>query len=83
MPTDQALVGKLAQLGNLYYVCTPTPLQYALARVLLRDPSYYDRLRTDFARKRQLITSALESTGSRHLPFEVELLRLGSHTGAV
>jgi aminotransferase len=63
-----ALVGKLAQLGNLYYVCTPTPLQYALARVLLRDPSYYDRLRTDFARKRQLITSALESTGFRIYP---------------
>jgi aminotransferase len=57
------LVGKLAQLGNLYYVCTPTPLQHALARVLLRDPAYYDRLRVDFARKREIITRALESAG--------------------
>ena len=57
------LVGKLAQLGNIYYVCTPTPLQHALARVLLSDPGYYDRLRIDFARKREMLTRALESVG--------------------
>jgi aminotransferase len=57
------LVGKLAQLGNIYYVCTPTPLQHALARVLLNDPGYYDRLRIDFARKRETLTRALESVG--------------------
>jgi aminotransferase len=57
------LVGKLAQLGNIYYVCTPTPLQHALSRVLLRDPAYYDRLRVDFARKRRLIADALERAG--------------------
>ena len=57
------LVGKLAQLGNIYYVCTPTPLQHALARVLLSDPGYYDQLRIDFARKREMLTRALESVG--------------------
>ena len=57
------LVGKLTQLGNIYYVCTPTPLQHALARVLLADPGYYDRLRTDFAHKREIIISALETSG--------------------
>jgi aminotransferase len=57
------LVGKLARLGNIYYVCTPTPLQHALARVLLADPGYYDRLRADFAHKRAIITSALEGVG--------------------
>lgn len=57
------LIGKLTQLGNIYYVCTPTPLQHALARVLLADPAYYDRLRTDFAHKREIITSALERAG--------------------
>ena len=62
------LVGKLAQLGNIYYVCTPTPLQHALARVLLRDPGYYDRLRIDFARKRKIITSALELAGFNIYP---------------
>ena len=62
------LVGKLAQLGNIYYVCTPTPLQHALARVLLIDPGYYDRLRIDFARKREMLTQALESVGFRIYP---------------
>lgn len=57
------IVGKLAQLGNLYYVCTPTPLQYALARVLLAEPGYYEKLRADFARKRRIITEALERAG--------------------
>jgi aminotransferase len=58
-----ALVGKLAQLGNIYYVCTPTPLQQALSRVLLADPAYYDRLRTDFRRKREIISTALAQAG--------------------
>jgi len=57
------LIGKLTQLGNIYYVCTPTPLQHALARVLLVDPEYYDRLRTSFVRKREILASALERTG--------------------
>jgi aminotransferase len=59
------LVGKLSILGNIYYVCTPTPLQHALARVLLADPGYYDRLRDDFARKRAILKSALDQTGFR------------------
>ena len=62
------LVGKLSARGNIYYVCTPTPLQHALARVLLRDPDYYRRLRADFARKREIITGVLELTGFRVYP---------------
>jgi len=62
------LVGKLAQLGNIYYVCTPTPLQHALARVLLAEPDYYDRLRTDFVRKRGIIAGALERAGFQIYP---------------
>jgi aminotransferase len=62
------LVGKLTQLGNIYYVCTPTPLQHALARVLLADPVYYERLRRDFARKREIITLAMERAGFRIYP---------------
>jgi len=57
------LVGKAGQIGNIYYVCTPTPLQQALARVLLSDPAYYDRLHTDFTRKREMLRSALEQAG--------------------
>jgi aminotransferase len=57
------LVGKLARLGNIYYVCTPTPLQQALSRVLLIDQGYYDRLRIDFRRKREILSAALEQAG--------------------
>jgi aminotransferase len=62
------LIGKLGALGNIYYVCTPTPLQHALSRVLLKDPAYYERLRTDFARKRQIISEALQLAGFRVYP---------------
>lgn len=62
------LVGKLAALGNIYYVCTPTPLQHALARVLLQDAAYYERLRSAFARKRQIMTGALDQAGFRVYP---------------
>jgi aminotransferase len=57
------LVGKLSAAGNVIYVCTPTPLQYALARVLLADPAYYDRLRSDFTHKRSILAEALQSAG--------------------
>lgn len=57
------LVNKLAATGNVYYVCTPTPLQHALSRVLLADTGYYDRLRVDFARRREVLHKALETVG--------------------
>jgi aspartate/methionine/tyrosine aminotransferase len=38
-------------------------LQHALARVLLTDHDYYSRLKTDFARKRQILASALRQVG--------------------
>ena len=63
-----SLIGKLATLGNIYYVCTPTPLQHALARVLLGLPGYYGRLRVDFARKREILRDALERSGFRVYP---------------
>jgi aminotransferase len=59
------LVGRLTALGNVYYVCTPTPLQHALSRVLLADTSYYDKLRIDFGRKREVLRTALENSGFR------------------
>jgi aminotransferase len=62
------MISKVSTIGNIYYVCTPTPLQQALARVLLADPGYYERLRSDFARKREVLRSALEGVGFRVYP---------------
>jgi len=36
--------------------------------VLLQDPAYYERLRADFARKRQTMTDALDQAGFRVYP---------------
>lgn len=57
------LVGNLSAAGNVFFVCTPTPLQHALARVLLSDQGYYDRLHVDFERRRNILGRALEQTG--------------------
>ncbi len=62
------LVSSLSHLGNIYYVCTPTPFQHALARVLMADPTYYDRLRLDFARKREILSAALAQAGFKIYP---------------
>lgn len=62
------LASRLAPLGNIYYVCAPTPLQHALARVLISDLGYYDRLRVDFARKQKIFNSAIEQVGFKIYP---------------
>jgi aminotransferase len=62
------LVSKLGPLGNIYYVCAPSPLQHALSRVLLKDTGYYDRLRVDFAGKQAILASALKQSGFQIYP---------------
>jgi aminotransferase len=44
-----ALVAPLFNALNVFYVCSPTPLQKALAQVLMADPGYYARLREKFS----------------------------------
>lgn len=41
----------------------PVPLQYAAATALASPPAYYDQLRADFTRRRDLLCDALESIG--------------------
>ncbi|MCS6885884.1 MAG: pyridoxal phosphate-dependent aminotransferase [Acidobacteriota bacterium] len=57
------LIHRLHAPGNVFYVCTPTPLQHALARVLMSAEGYYDELRRSYTRKRQILTEAVESVG--------------------
>jgi aminotransferase len=57
------LVSKLHGPGNVFYVCAPTPLQHALARVLMADPGYYDAQRAEFRSKRERATAVLERLG--------------------
>ncbi|HJZ81406.1 MAG TPA: pyridoxal phosphate-dependent aminotransferase [Pyrinomonadaceae bacterium] len=57
------LVAPLNNANNVFYVCSATPLQRALATVLMAEPQYYDRLRERFALKREFAAAALESAG--------------------
>ena len=57
------LVAPLNNSNNIFYVCSPTPLQLALAQVLMSDPNYYDVLREKFAEKRRVAVEALTDVG--------------------
>lgn len=57
------LIAPLNNPNNVFYVCSPTPLQRALAEVLMAHPDYYDTLRERFAAKRQLATEVLNRLG--------------------
>lgn len=60
---DGRLIAPLNNANNVFYVCSPTPLQKALATVLMSDAAYYEDLREKFARKRSFAVQVLESAG--------------------
>ncbi|HEX8853927.1 MAG TPA: pyridoxal phosphate-dependent aminotransferase, partial [Pyrinomonadaceae bacterium] len=62
---DSRLVAPLNNANNVFYVCSPTPLQRALAEVLMADPDYYAKLQERFRRKRELASGVLEELGFR------------------
>jgi aminotransferase len=57
------LVAPINNANNVFYVCSPTPLQLALAEVLMSDPNYYATLREKFMEKRQVAAAALVEAG--------------------
>jgi aminotransferase len=60
---DASLLAPLNNANNVFYVCSPTPLQKALAEVLMSDSDYYTRLAERFAAKRARTVSVLEELG--------------------
>jgi aminotransferase len=60
---DGRLIGPLNTANNVFYVCPPTPLQRALASVLMTTPHYYSDLQERFTLKRKFAAEALESVG--------------------
>lgn len=57
------LVAPVNTASNVVYVCPVTPLQAALARVLMRDENYYDNLREKFDAKRHFVSGVLRELG--------------------
>ncbi|HEX8127683.1 MAG TPA: pyridoxal phosphate-dependent aminotransferase [Pyrinomonadaceae bacterium] len=62
---DSSLIAPLNNANNVFYVCSPTPLQKALAEVLMTDAGYYARLGERFADKRARTVGVLEELGFR------------------
>ncbi|MEZ4297267.1 MAG: aminotransferase class I/II-fold pyridoxal phosphate-dependent enzyme [Polyangiaceae bacterium] len=48
---------------DLLYVCAPTPLQYSMVEALKMPESYYTELLDSYARKREILCSALSDAG--------------------
>jgi aminotransferase len=59
------LIAPLNNSNNIFYVCSPTPLQLALGEVLMADPDYYSALRERFMAKRRAAVDALGEVGFR------------------
>lgn len=57
------LIAPLNNTANVIYVCPATPLQAALARVLMADPNYYTGLRDKFDAKRRSFSDGLRELG--------------------
>lgn len=60
---DARLVSPLNKANNIFYVCSPTPLQRALSEVLMMDAKYYANLRATFTGKRTFVVYSLEQLG--------------------
>jgi aminotransferase len=57
------LIAPINNAANVIYVCPATPLQAALARVLMADQNYYERLREKFDEKRRFVSEILREQG--------------------
>jgi aminotransferase len=60
---DPKLIAPMNNSNNIFYVCSPTPLQLALAEVLMSDPDYYAVLRDKFTAKRDTAVEVLKESG--------------------
>ncbi|HEY0762669.1 MAG TPA: pyridoxal phosphate-dependent aminotransferase [Pyrinomonadaceae bacterium] len=60
---DPKLIAPMNNSNNVFYVCSPTPLQLALAEVLMSDPNYYAALRDRFTAKRDTAVEVLKESG--------------------
>ena len=60
---DKRIAGPIGVLNDLFYICAPTPLQWGVARALEVGDDYYANMNADYAKKRDLLASALRDAG--------------------
>jgi len=57
------LARRITIAHDLLYVCAPTPLQHAMVAALSMPEGYYTQMTADYARKRDILCSALADAG--------------------
>lgn len=60
---DKRIAQPIGVLNDLFYICAPTPLQWGVARALEVGDDYYARMNADYAKKRDVLASALRDAG--------------------
>ncbi|RJP33698.1 MAG: pyridoxal phosphate-dependent aminotransferase [Phycisphaerales bacterium] len=58
-----AVIDKIAVVSDLFYICTPSPLQHGIVAGLGLPDSYYTRMCEDYRVKRDLTADALRAIG--------------------
>lgn len=59
----EELAHAITLVNDLFYVCAPTPLQHGVAEGFRAPASFFDDLARDYAAKREILCSALETAG--------------------
>ncbi len=57
------LAAKMALLNDLINVCAPSPLQYGVVAAFDLPPSYYEAMRADYQKKRDMTAAACRDAG--------------------
>lgn len=57
------LAEKMGLLNDLFYICAPTPLQHGVAEAFAMADTYFAEMQADYAKKRDLLCTALERIG--------------------
>jgi aminotransferase len=60
---DKRIAQPIGVLNDLFYICAPTPLQWGVARALEVGDDYYAKMNADYAKKRDVLASALREAG--------------------
>ncbi len=57
------LARPITLVNDLFYVCSPTPLQHGVAQGFHAPQAYFDSLQTDYKKKRDMTCDALKAAG--------------------
>lgn len=60
---NASLAKAINLVNDLLYVCAPSPLQYGVEAGLQAPPEYFDKLRAEYQRKRDIICQGLADAG--------------------